>query len=532
MDKQRRVAQACDACKLRKVRCNGEEPCQQCNHLDLKCMYTSRNRSRAKRTMERGSVISKYKRHTQRPRVSTSPHPIAPAPPPTSMPSQLEPRSPIFDTNFFIELIPDYLSCVYPVNPVITEAEVRDSIFRMNAEREHAAFAHAYAAVTINLTRSDPIQQMPDISSQISELLSKAIDIQGPVTLDDHPTIRKIMSSTFLEICFMALRKYDLAFYYLREAITMIHMMRIENPEAMQNLDSSERARRQRLYWEAFVHERFLAIADFRPCVLSPLWEMPEFDPSLPYGIHEGFYQIIKLFRLMDDDFLRRWLGDRSLVDVPWVEEKHKQLDDDLKEWEVEVGMLNDMQQADLIITRQWMRTVIWQMAMSNCLLSSTAAKDCMTFQLPLRLSTQLRHFIIKISPKAIGIHGSGILEKLFEITDTIADVVIHVPAATFEETSERVDDFLFLCRFLFAFPRIEALQKQILQKKLDSMRSHFPLHMRDVGPTIASPTPSLYSDTDPSSGFVGSDLIQQDSPRSTPLAHHSPHSPVTGSLI
>lgn len=67
-------------------------------------------------------------------------------------------------------------------------------------------------------------------------------------------------------------------------------------------------------------------------------------------------------------------------------------------------------------------------MVMSNTLLSSVPQSESLSLTLPLRLSSQLRQFLGRMSHNSIGIHGSGILSKLFEITDTIADVVIQLP--------------------------------------------------------------------------------------------------------
>lgn len=60
MDSRQRVSRACDPCKLRKVKCNGQQRCQQCEHLNLKCAYSA---VPAKKRVQgkRGHVISKYK---------------------------------------------------------------------------------------------------------------------------------------------------------------------------------------------------------------------------------------------------------------------------------------------------------------------------------------------------------------------------------------------------------------------------------------------------------------------------------------
>lgn len=73
---QKRVSKACDACKRRKVKCNGQERCQQCSHLGLRCVYsvTGKLRSQGKR----GHIISEFRNQMNNPH-ATSPPTILPA---------------------------------------------------------------------------------------------------------------------------------------------------------------------------------------------------------------------------------------------------------------------------------------------------------------------------------------------------------------------------------------------------------------------------------------------------------------------
>jgi len=112
---------------------------------------------------------------------------------------------------------------------------------------------------------------------------------------------------------------------------------------------------------------------------------------------------------------------------------------------------------------------------MSNILLSSESGSESLTLTFPLRLSSQLRLVLARMSHESVAIHGSGILSKLFEITDTIADVVIHLPQASTEDTLRRVDDILFLKRFIFSFPRIQSVHKRILMQKFEKMKEAYP---------------------------------------------------------
>lgn len=386
--------------------------------------------------------------------------------------SPLTTRLPI---SYFESLIPDYMSYVYPFSPIITDTEVLASITKMDTEREHAAFIYAFTAVTLDLTRSSKITSTPPSTSQITDLMRQSVEIQQPLVIGFRPSILRAMTSIFIQMCAMSLGHYDLGFFYLREAISMIQILRISDKTVLAGLCAAERARRQRLYWQCFIHERFMSIVYFSPVALSPA-EYPEEDTttaSVSMGIQQGWTQVIKTFCMLDASFISHWIGDRSQVTASWVEGKHRELDDEL--WEVEVSVLSELQQADLVITRQWMRTLLWQMAMSNCLLSSHASCPSLELEMPLRLSSQLRQFLTKISQNTIRVHGSSMVSKLLEIINTIADVVIHVPQATREETTERIDDIVFMQGVVFSFHNLQAMSKNILLDKFRLIQGRFP---------------------------------------------------------
>ena len=288
----------------------------------------------------------------------------------------------------------------------------------------------------------------------------------------------------FIHNCLMTMQASDAAFHYMRDSISAIQVLRIDSADTMRSLPVSERARRQRLYWQAFIHERFVAILDYRQAVLPPLESLPEEDPTLPIAVHEGFNQIIKLFRLLDPDFLKNWLGSHGNVTSTWIEEKSRELDGDDEGDAQGMALLSTMQRADLAITREWLRTLVWRLAMSKTLLSSRSSKECLSLLFPVRLSQTLRQQVAGMSRNDIEVHGSSIVQKLFEITDTIADVLIHVPAPTLEETALRIEDYLFILDFVLRFPTLDQTRRSILMEKLERLQTMFP----EVCSTTSSP--------------------------------------------
>ena len=65
--------------------------------------------------------------------------------------------------------------------------------------------------------------------------------------------------------------------------------------------------------------------------------------------------------------------------------------------------------------------------------------------------------------------------QKLFEITDTIADVLIHVPATTLAEVAQRIEDYLFVLDFVLLFPTLDVTRRSILLEKLERLQAMFP---------------------------------------------------------
>jgi hypothetical protein len=85
---------------------------------------------------------------------------------------------------------------------------------------------------------------------------------------------------------------------------------------------------------------------------------------------------------------------------------------------------LTDIQKADILVTQQWLRLIVWQSSMRQGLLSSTAEEESMTFRYPLKIAHSLLSVISSLPITSIEVHGMGIFEKIFEIGNTMLDVM------------------------------------------------------------------------------------------------------------
>ncbi|KAJ6442299.1 C6 transcription factor [Purpureocillium lavendulum] len=341
-----------------------------------------------------------------------------------------------YSQDFFMKLLPEYEQLVYPVNPVLTPDELRDSIANMHASFEDAALVHAFGAVTINLTQTSWTLH-GDIAAQMTSLIQYSLWAHRKAEMG-----RDSDGAHYLQ-CEMPMTRFDRSFASLRESITMIQML-------------------NRMYWEAYIHERFIGL--------------PLTDTDVPPYVTVGFNRLIRLFQIMDPPLLAHWTAqtmhsdDAPTMTAQWIESKQAQLDAD----EAETADAA----RDLSASGAGALSEEQHLALSHGLLRSAPPRDAhegLSLHFPAqRLSAQLRGLVSRLgNMSSIVIHGSGILQKLFEITST-------------DEARARIEDFLFIVRFIFGFERTQKHQRDYLREKLDALREMYTVV--DFGDLAGSP--------------------------------------------
>ncbi|KIW16534.1 hypothetical protein PV08_06589 [Exophiala spinifera] len=395
-----------------------------------------------------------------------------------------------YDTDFFTRLVSKHITRLYPFCPIVDKDELYAIIEVADVNQDAAFLIHAYAGVALLLERLSR-EWEPNCYQEVLEVVALAIDFLPPMGLDSKPPFIRVLGYIFVEMSLLGMKRLDMAFFYLRGAISLMLMDGLDNFLGKSEVNSRERARRERVYWCCFIHERHLALEGGTPVCLDPLPSLPDVTFLAANSAERGWNYITQTFLLIDRDFVKFWTGDRSLVTAEWVQEKYCQLTD--PSWEHEVTMLATVQQADVVITRQWLRTLTWQMAMSNVLLSSEASSsEALSLFMPLRLSTQLKEYFIRLSRQGVAVDDLSIRDKLFEIITTIADVVTALPPSNpATEVLSSIQDLLLVKRVLLGFSHVKPVHRQLLLEKMSYIKSlyrdttstfiefnHYPSHL------------------------------------------------------
>jgi len=109
-----------------------------------------------------------------------------------------------YDKAFFLDLIPDYMEGVYPVQPVIPEAELQDYIRIMDTDQEVRCFVCTFGACTLNLTRTGN-KRTEEVLQNIEGLMNYAIANTKPPYKNFHSSVMRAMQSMFIHNCLMSM---------------------------------------------------------------------------------------------------------------------------------------------------------------------------------------------------------------------------------------------------------------------------------------------------------------------------------------
>ena len=88
----------------------------------------------------------------------------------------------------------------------------------------------------------------------------------------------------------------------------------------------------------------------------------------------------------------------------------------------------NDMQRADLSITQQWMRLMLWKLAVNRLPMNADPSGDISSMLFPVRVARDLLAHMSSFSIDTLEAHGPGMELKLFEFANTLANVVMCLP--------------------------------------------------------------------------------------------------------
>ncbi|KZF25090.1 hypothetical protein L228DRAFT_265572 [Xylona heveae TC161] len=423
---------ACDACHRRKVKCCSRRPCTNCSQAGLSCTYNAIPQKKGPKG-SRAKVISELRQRQKQSQLAMEMQnrfmgidgvPISYS----RTPGLLTPETIRSCIDFFF-------AHLYPTMPILQ----RDQLHQISMTIHDSVEAYCLISSLCAFMMIQPGMKPPagerngeDGRSEGiafgTRLLEETLRVRKGLDYVENPTHFTVIISFFLFACYFGLDKHNPAWFHLREATTLAQIIGLQQESSYLTGDPRDASRRRRLFWLLFVTERAYALQRHRPLSLHSTIEMApvDEDPSETVVL-SGFNHMVNLYRPLDDMFVGLWNKARADCSTPWLAQLQKQIACSLPA----TLTCTESQAADLRTSQQWLRTMVWQLSITNGYLSSSSSEDSMTFKYPIDIARDLITFTGQLSRQAMEVHGVGLIEKLFDVACTLTDVMSCVPISS-----------------------------------------------------------------------------------------------------
>ncbi|KAI1799982.1 fungal-specific transcription factor domain-containing protein [Daldinia bambusicola] len=426
------VKRACDACHRRKVKCDGINPCRNCASAQLTCTYNAIPQKKGPKG-SRAKVISEL-RETQRQtslsaKVQSRLNGINN--PPCS--PTLSPTPGLLASEMAKECIEFFFANMYPIMPILHRQRLEQQTMYLD-QQNHDVYCLVTALCAwmmfqpgMNVPGADPLlEHLPgaNIASGMV-LIEETIRVRKGYEYQESPSLYSLCTSYFLFCSHYALDMHDKAWYYLREATTLAHIVGMNKEETYLQYDNIEASRRRRLYWLLFVTERAYALQRGRPLTLQATINLPTMtdDPTDPLA-HQlnGYLLLVNLFRPFDDMFVTVWNKTRSESTPSYLSALQKQFSDMIPPY-------MNVQDSDLRANQQWLKTITWHLNMQNGCVPQ-GSQDQMQLQYPIDMSRDLMSMTSQFQTQSTELLGTPLVAKLLEISSALIDVLSILPSS------------------------------------------------------------------------------------------------------
>lgn len=415
------------------MRCIGEGnvACKNCVAAGLNCTYNAVPQKKGPKG-SRAKVLSEL-RETQRqshlgsgqyePGIGRSVSPATNA------------RAPGLVTEEVINACVEYFfHNLYPTQPILHRVVVQQVIMTMDQSTEAYCKIVAFCAYMLfqpNMILPLHVRIGGDMSltpnTSLGHMyLEEVVRVRKGYEFSENPSVLTVYTSYFLFSCYFCLDRQNAAWVYLRQATTLAHVMGMHDESTYKMDDYIDASRKRRLFWVLFMAERYAnmnenrrrllitsrayAFKRHRPLSLYDTIQLPnpEEDPTESVSL-TGFNRLIKLYKPFDETFFGLWNRTSHGAVPSWLVQLQQQLSTALPSYLEGT----ETQNLDLKVSQQWLKTMIWQLAISHGFISSMSSDNTLSFRFPLDVSRDLVEMSSDFSQHAMEIHGVGLVSGI-----------------------------------------------------------------------------------------------------------------------
>jgi hypothetical protein len=273
--------------------------------------------------------------------------------------------------------------------------------------------------------------------------------------------LRSVLVSFFLHVYHAKVNQRNSAMMFMQEAMAGARILRLH--EEFSHEEDNLITNKALVFSLLWVSERGYSLhLGLSPSFIeSP--ELIDLGRNTNADVHaQGLLELVRLFIAFDQISVRRnsRLGITIATHLTDTEAKIASLS---------FSMANHVstRTADYHITREWMRTILWQEALTMGLLSSSACTSVLEFGFPAQVSRGLLQALRGFSETDLLPLGRDQLLKCFEVANSLADTVLLSPRKISSRLELGPPDFLHaLYQKIVPFLEQDAMLNSILRAK------------------------------------------------------------------
>ncbi|KAL5366218.1 C6 transcription factor [Aspergillus floccosus] len=487
---------ACDECIARKVKCSGAWPCNTCSSgpKQVPCTYLKPARRRGpkvRRVAPSENNADRVRRRSPGEGSSTS---VARAAGSVSLRADA-PTSSTVAPSVLVAVVQRYRDASFSVWPVVNAEALLSRLENCPSEtldRRTHALATALCAATMAQLQMAPVDANGQVDSTV--LAGESMRVREASNYRENLDAISVLVSFFLHVYHAKINRRNAAMMFIQEALSGARILRLDEAvdgdgdrDGDGTCEDDVIINREILFTLLWVSERGYAMhLGLAPSFATPVRWPDATSQSSPPNVHvQGLVSLARLFAAFDAIAVSRSGGsDVSAVSLAETEEALSVLS--LQQGE---GDRASTRMADYCITKEWMRTIIWQEALSRHLLSSAAYVELMTFRFPTLVSRDLLFSLKGFTQSDLLPLGRDQLLKCFEVANSLADTVLYTSALSGETFRLRPQDFLHaLYQRLVPFLDQDPLLKSILHAKTAEALVKAPARLLTVTPSEERP--------------------------------------------
>ncbi|KAK6455343.1 putative sucrose utilization protein SUC1 [Scheffersomyces xylosifermentans] len=472
-----KYSRPCDGCAVRKVRCSDVRPCTRCLNNGIVC---TSNRIRKKcgpkaKNLQKAPYYQGEPLHIPISNISAEP------PATSSRNSSLDSKpmtiqdvdgdihvghfhnnstntrtippnmghAPIFSIDILLPCLQVYQTWYYGVWPVLSVAHLVSQLATVDLAGPLTqeisvsyslclAVCAAISRQVAFLSENSNIIKLPE-GIGAKDYVRAALSVREQYEHRLQPSYETLLTSFFLYVYYINVKGGTAAaIMHLREAISIGQILRLHDPEAYLSKPPAEVHRLRKIFYLLLVTERFMCIEDSVPVILDSSIPYPSLEDEEYSGLLTGFTELVKIFSIPDRLFFEKMSiasrNENNRENYEALQSFFHMPSSSLSEgWVIDVENriksisishpTSDIEKVNILLSKHWMRSLIWHIAYQNGLLSSRRGEDdCLSLSYPVTIAHEFLSSTSNLPIYAFESNGPGVVVKMLEIANGLAD--------------------------------------------------------------------------------------------------------------